>query len=406
MEDAMGQIIRWRDSVIFNPSSGARWDSGLVLKRTPATNKVLVQRHDGAEVTLDAGGLVVVDRSYLRPGTAVASASPSDRGGGPVGVVTAAATALDLVRLDDAPAPVATAVAPAELRRVMEFCLGDYVVSGPWLGRVFEVSLDVDVMFSGGAAVCRVSRAGDKLWTLNEDSLNRQTNSVFYPGQRVGGRRTALRASRWLKGDWKPSHREGTVSRVETAAVLVYWVAASSSRPGAATPPPPPHQQSPRDLTFFCSGEINYGFWGVGDRCFFRRDRAALTPRHRRSRRKPALGAKRDRRRAVELELEQSMSVAGTRTAVDVVWQDGTRQRGVPSLSLVQFVARRDHDFFPGERVVFGGGKDDLDRPEARRVGVVGSLSYKDQTVRVSWFKAAERAGEEPRDVKRLRSPS
>ncbi|CAL5092927.1 unnamed protein product [Urochloa decumbens] len=419
MEDAMGQTIRWRDLVVFNPSAGAHLDRGLVLKRKPGPNKVAVQRLDGAEVTLNAGDVIVVDRSYLRAGMAVASASP-DLGGGQVGVVTGAATALDVVRLDGAGAGeeehapaavlVATAVPPGDLRRVREFCLGDYVVSGPWLGRVFEVSLDVDVMFGdGGAAVCRVARAGSKLWTLNKDSLNRHTNSVFYPGQRVGGSLRDLRAARWLKGDWKPSYLEGTVSRVDTAAVLVYWLASSAS----PAPPPPPHQQSPRDLTFFCSGETNYGFWGVGDRCFFRapaagdvprRDRAALTTRHwnRRRLKPPPLGEKRDRRRAAELE--QSMSVvSGTRTAVDVVWQDGTRQRGVPSVSLVQFVARRDQDFFPGERVVAGttaavdvhGGGDDTARLEAR-VGVVRSLSYKDQMVRVSWFKAAaERAGEE-----------
>ncbi|CAN6356594.1 unnamed protein product [Urochloa humidicola] len=408
MEDAMGQTIRWRDSVMFKQATGAHWDRGRVLKSMPPGPEVLVQRFDGAKVTLDAGDVVVVDRSYLRAGMAVAPAS--DRGGGGlVGVVTGAATALDLVRLADggggveenAPPPaVATAVPPAELRRVREFCLGDYVVSGPWLGRVFEVSLDVDVLFDGGAAVCRVTEGGRKLRTLNKDSLNRLTNSLFYPGQRVRGRLADLWAARWLKGDWKPSYQEGTVSRVETAAVLVYWVA--SSRPGASAPPV--HQQSPRDLTFFCSGETNYGFWGVGDRCFFRapaaaaggdvrrHDRAAPTQRRRR-RRKPPLGLKRDRRCAAA-ELEQSMSVSGTRTVVDVVWQDGTRQRGVPSVSLVPFVARRDdHDFFPGERVVVAA--DDPARPEEARVGVVGSLSYKDQTVRVSWFKAAPgRAGE------------
>ncbi|CAL5092929.1 unnamed protein product [Urochloa decumbens] len=397
MEDAMGQTIRWRDLVIFKPSASAHWDRGLALKRKPGPNKVAVQRLDGAEVTLNAGDVIVVDRSYLRAGMAVASAS-SDLAGGKVGVVTCAATALDLVRLDGgageeehapAPAVVGTAVPPADLRRVREFCLGDYVVSGQWLGRVFEVSLDVDVMFGdGGAAVCRVARAGSKLWTLNKDSLNRHTNSVFYPGQRVGGSLRDLRAA-----------------RVDTAAVHVYWVASSVS---PAPPPPPPHQQIPRDLTFFCSGETNYGFWGLGDRCFFRAPAAgdvrARTTRHwNRHRRKPPLvGVRRDRRRAAELDLERPMCVvAGTRTAVDVVWQDGTRQRGVPSASLVPFVARREHDFFPGERVVVavdahGGGaagEDDPDRLEAR-VGVVGSLSYKDQTVRVSWFKAAERAGE------------
>nr|CAB3466226.1 unnamed protein product [Digitaria exilis] len=100
------------------------------------------------------------------------------------------------------------------------------------------------------------------------DSLNLYTNSVFYPGQRVvAGDASVFRAARWVKGYWKPSHGgQGTVSKVETAAVLVYWVA--SSRLGTDTSlvqasAPPPHQQCPRDLTFFCSGDA--GVWAVVD---------------------------------------------------------------------------------------------------------------------------------------------
>nr|CAB3462390.1 unnamed protein product [Digitaria exilis] len=429
MEDAMGQAILRRDTVMFKPSPGAaHWvSSGVVLKHVHAPGpgaRIVVQCLDGGEVTKDAGDVVVVDRSYLRVGMAVASAS--DPGSGQVGVVTCATSALDLVRLlDDGGEPVvaAKAVAPETLRRVREFALGDYVVSGPWLGRVFEVSLDVDVAFDG-ADVCRVTQAGSKLRAVNRDSLNLHTNSVFYPGQRVvAGDASVFMAARWLKGYWKPSHGgQGTVSKVETASVLVYWVA--SSRLGTDTSlvqaSAPPHQQSPRDLTFFCSGDA--GVWAVGDRCFFRAPcyhadlgggawppqsepaRALTAPRRRRNR----LGANRTRRVA-GLDMDKSMSVSATHTTVDVVWQDGTRQRGVPSVSLLPFVARNDHDFFPGERVVRKGSEEppvaaapnvaggDPARLEAARVGVVGSLSYKDQTVRVSWLKAAAaaaRAGE------------
>ena len=54
-------------------------------------------------------------------------------------------------------------------------------------------------------------------------------------------------------------------------------------------------------------------------------------------------------------EFEHPMSVADTRTVVDVLWQDGTRRRGVPSASLEPFAGLNDYDFFPGERVVVAG---------------------------------------------------
>nr|CAB3466227.1 unnamed protein product [Digitaria exilis] len=148
MEDAMGQAILRRDTVMFKPSIAGRHELGL--RRGSS-----VQCLDGGEVTKDAGDVVVVDRCYLRVGMAVASAS--DPGSGQVGVVTGATSTLDLVRLDGEHArPVA--VSPETLRRVSEFDLGDYVVSGPWLGWVFEVSLDVDVAIDGD--VCRGHAGG------------------------------------------------------------------------------------------------------------------------------------------------------------------------------------------------------------------------------------------------------
>lgn len=48
------------------------------------------------------------------------------------------------------------------------------------------------------------------------------------------------------------------------------------------------------------------------------------------------------------------MTVATIRTVVDVVWQDGSRQRGVPSASLYPGVKQYGHEFFPGQRIVVG----------------------------------------------------
>ncbi|XP_066379976.1 uncharacterized protein, partial [Miscanthus floridulus] len=68
----------------------------------------------------------------------------------------------------------------------------------------------------------------------NKDGSTPRRIRISTWGQRVGGPPCILRASGWLKGYWKPNHGEGTVCRVETTCVLVYWVASSSLLEAAA----------------------------------------------------------------------------------------------------------------------------------------------------------------------------
>lgn len=69
--------------------------TGMALKSLPGS-RVVVQCVDGAKVTKNAhGGVIVVDRSFFHPGMVVVH-----HRGCQAGVVTAAATTLDLVRLD------------------------------------------------------------------------------------------------------------------------------------------------------------------------------------------------------------------------------------------------------------------------------------------------------------------
>jgi len=344
MEKASGRSICPFDLVAFKSTGGgAHGDRGRVLNARPGKgNTRAVLCVDGAVVRVKPSEITVVDRSYLYPGIVVASASDP---GGQLGVVTGVDRALDLVRLDgeNAAAPVAGSVPPGELRRVRVLNLGDYVVSGPWLGRVVEVSLDVDVAFDDGA-VCRVADACRKLSSLRGgDGLSRLTNSAFYPGQLVVGHRSVFRASPWLKGYWKPSRERGTVAKVEMAGVLVYWIASSSTTTDIEASAPPAYQRNPQSLTFFCSPPSCY--WTIGDRCFFRTpgghrappadDKEQLTKSNRS---RPGRMAMKRVRRGVDrshahAEFERPMSVASTRTTADVLWQDGTRQRGVASAS-------------------------------------------------------------------------
>ncbi|CAL4906455.1 unnamed protein product [Urochloa decumbens] len=393
MYDATGQRIFRHDLVMFEKTTGAEHDRGLVVSL--GKTDIIVVLVDGTEVEKKPCDLTVVDRSFLCPGMAVASVS--DCGGQP-GVITGVATKLDLVQLDgtdDRPRVVATGVSPAEVWPVRELTRGDYVVSGMWLGRVVEVSVDVDVLFNDGTAVCRVTNAGDnKLRVVSKKSYWNRHKDGFYPGDGVAGDASVLKASRWIKGHWKPSHGEGIVAKVELGGVLVYW---ATSLQNASSPLPPAYHPNHRNLTFFCPGGTDLRWsWCVSARCYFRSRSPARAPKkkHRTNNNgiliRMAKVKRADRRLT---EVKWPMAVANTRTTVNVLWQDGTRQLGVPSASLLGLPLRSQKDFFPGHRVVtkvLSPTPTIADVTNATsRVGVIKSLSSKDQTVCLSWITAA-----------------
>ncbi|CAL4902879.1 unnamed protein product [Urochloa decumbens] len=393
------------DLVSFN-SEGAYGDHGLVVDEddTPE-GKHAVLRVGRAMAHADPGDLTVVDRSSLFQGQMVLLASDP---GGQAGVVTSVDTALDLAELHGG-AAVAAGVPAAELRRVTSLVHGDYVVSGPSLGRVVQMVVNVDVLFDDGAA-CRVDAANDLLEVVDEDLniMRPGMTSFFYPGQRVraaAGKESVFQDAQWLRGFWQPgAHGEGTVAKVEIEAVFVSWVASAHLGTDLdllrASAPPSliwKKGKSPdgvhHPLTFFGSDDGCY--WAVTDRCFFRRDH------HRR------------RDQDEHAEFERPMSVVGTRTTADVLWQDGTRQHGLPSASLAPFDTHAN-EFVPGERVVSlaaaapSAGDTDNDGPAAvadasdvaagtpaARVGIVRSVDITDRTVRLSWLRAAAPGGVE-----------
>ncbi|CAM0946731.1 unnamed protein product [Alopecurus aequalis] len=381
------------DLVSFESEPGGSVDRGLVIPAdglcSPNNPSVpasafQIMSVDAAVTNGNAGDITLLDRSYISPGQVVASASDL---GGQIGVVTGVTTELDLIRLGDPTAPIQGA-SPCDLRRVRALSLGDYVVSGQWLGRVVEVSLDVDVVFDDGA-VCKVTgvESRRKLVPETPTSYRPQTNTLFYPGQRVTADPYAVfKASQWLNGHWKPSREVGTVCKVEMAGVLVYWIASALSVPmsGAAT----------------TTGEEMEESWSTTDddshehTMLTNKKRPDETTSYRKQTRKYLfVGHRRTRREdRSRTKLELPMSVSNTRTAVDVLWQDGTLQHGAPSSSVVPFEIMNEHEFFPGQYVI-----DNAPAPDGsvvavgsnRRLGIVRSLNYKDQMVHVSWLKAA-----------------
>ncbi|KAK1686623.1 hypothetical protein QYE76_047471 [Lolium multiflorum] len=420
---------------------------------------------DNSVVYKNAGDIRVLDRNHLHPGQVVGSASDI---AGQIGVVTGVTTHLVLAERDNRgmATGVTKGVCPSTLRRISSLTLGDFVVSGPWLGRVVEVSVDVDVLFDDGA-VCRVTNADSKI--LQEvdatGSLRhkQKINCYFYPGQIVQKENSCsiFKAARWLNGYWNPDRYRGTIIKVEMSGVLVYWIASmhcGTDRELVEASAPPAYQH-PDELTFFCAASSCS--WWVSDQCFFREPRSAKTDDDngnvaiahdqeveeeeeeenddpcsennedvidsnqdapiahgvpptptkqngvifygKQLRKVFFEGHRRERRPQVRkhVEVEFPMSVASTNTSIDVIWQDGTQQHGIPSASLIPFDVINEQEFFPGQHVVENdttvGTNGDNDCT-TKRVGIVRSLNFKDQTVCVSWFKAGI-CPDEPREV-------
>ncbi|KAM0839406.1 hypothetical protein ACQ4PT_060340 [Festuca glaucescens] len=376
------------DLVSFTPGraiSGVL-DCGLVLPMTgddADTFKML--RIDGSLVSKKPDKIAVIDRSTLCVGQIVGSASDI---GGQIGVVTGVTTMLDVVRFNSRyqPTKVVMGVPTAGVRRVRALSPGDYVVSGQWLGRVVEVSLDIDVLFDDGA-VCRVTDAQwKKLKLAKPRNYRSQMNTAFYPGAHVVTPDSSdiFTDVQWLNGQWKPDRQEGKVTKVEMASVLVYWIACAELGidQRLLNELAPPAYHNPDDLTYFCSDPDCT--WGLGDRCFLSTDHDEQQYTSSQSPVPPP-----------------TMTVGNTYTSVDVLWQDGTRQHGAESTDINPLSFTNDFNFFPGQYVVdnspthdiivaaVDGTGDDIVCGSTRRIGVVRSQSSKDHMVNVSWFKAA-----------------
>jgi ubiquitin-conjugating enzyme E2 O len=235
-----------------NAGNGAEVDSQSSLP----DNKVRVFWIDGSEKTEDIDDVVVVDRSFLH-GDLVASASDPT---GQMGLVVDVNLVVDL---QGASGDMIKGVSSKDLRRIREFNVGDYVVSGLWLGRVDEVSDNVNVLFDDGS-VCKITRADRRRLRPATGPQHPDTACPFYPGQRVKASSSSVfKTSRWLSGFWKASRLEGTVTKVQSTSVIVYWIA--SAHFATDQKPVPLEEQNPKDLTLLSC--FSYANWQLTDWC-------------------------------------------------------------------------------------------------------------------------------------------
>ncbi|CAN6870270.1 unnamed protein product [Brassica oleracea] len=398
---------------------------------------------DDTEPVQGVKDLTVVDRGFLH-GDYVASASEPT---GQVGVVVDANISVDLLAPDSS---VHKDISTKKLKRVRDFAVGDYVVHGPWLGRVDDVLDNVTVLFDDGS-MCKVLRAEPlQLKPITKNNLEEDANFPYHPGQRVkASSSSVLKTSRWLSGLWKPNRLEGTVTKVTAGSIFVYWIASAGVGPDSSVSPP--EEQSPSDLTLLSS--FTHANWQVGDWCLLpsvnqsatiplhkhvsklrlydsqanqhqkdevseKNEHAGITaealpketsvsslskepahepwPLHRKKIRK--LVIKKDKKvKKKEESFERSLLIVNSRTRVDVAWQDGTVECGREATTLIPIETPGDHEFVAEQYVVEKASDDDDNKTEAKRVGVVKSVNAKERTASVRWLKPLGRA-EEPRE--------
>ncbi|ESQ50824.1 hypothetical protein EUTSA_v10022524mg [Eutrema salsugineum] len=210
---------------------------------------------DNTEPVQDIRDVTVVDRGFLH-GDYVASASEPT---GQVGVVVDVNISVDLLAPDGS---IHKDISTKKLKRVRDFAVGDYVVHGPWLGRIDDVLDNVTVLFDDGS-MCKVLRVEPlQLKPIAKNNLEEDANFPYHPGQRVKASSSSIfKNSRWFSGLWKPNRLEGTVTKVTAGSVFVYWIASAGFGPDSSVSPP--EEQSPSNLTLLSS--FTHASWQVGD---------------------------------------------------------------------------------------------------------------------------------------------
>ncbi|XP_034681431.1 probable ubiquitin-conjugating enzyme E2 23 [Vitis riparia] len=239
-----------------NASSDGNRSGGNYKSSPLPDDQVRVLWMDDSETTQNLNDVTVIDRGFMH-GDYVASASDPT---GQVGVVVDVNISIDLLPIDGT---IIEQVSSRDLKRVRDFAVGDYVVLGPWLGRIDDVLDNVTVSFDDGS-VCKVMRADPLRLKPVTKNILEDGHFPYYPGQRVRARSSSVfKNSRWLSGLWKANRLEGTVTKVTVGSVFIYWIASAGYGPDSSTTPA--EEQNPKNLKLLsCFAHAN---WQVGDWC-------------------------------------------------------------------------------------------------------------------------------------------
>lgn len=302
-----------------------------------------------------------------------------------------------LVDLENVYGKVIKDVNSKKLLKIRSISIGDYVVLGPWLGRVNKVVDSVTILFDDGAK-CEVTATDHKkIFPISPDLLE-DPQYQYYPGQRVQVRLSTLsKSARWLCGAWKENRTDGTVCAVEAGLVSVDWLASALVGSGLSLPAPPCWQDSKKLTLLSCFSHAN---WQLGDWCMLPvSDRKGVMEKHCLSvstcehilgHMKLERGFK---RMNLSFERENIFVMVKIKTKVDVQWQDGSCSVGLDPQSLFPINIVDAHEFWPEQFVLEKGTCDDPNVSSSQRWGVVEVVDAKERIVKVKWKNFALNEG-------------
>lgn len=267
-----------------------------------------------------------------------------------------------LVDLENVFGEVIKDVDSGKLLRMRSILVGDYVIRGPWLGRVEKVVDNIGIIFDNGAKCEIMATDQAQLVPLSPNLLD-DSLYPYHPGQRVRvSHPTTSKSAGWLSAMSKKNRLEGTVFSVEVGLAYVDWI--SSALVGVSmTIPPPTRLQDPKNLTMLSCSTL--ADWQLGDWC--------ILPSETRL------------QRSINSNVDEIFSIGKKKIKVDVMWQDGTCSMGLDTHTLFPVSVLNGHDFFPEQFVMEKTSSDDLAAPASQRWGVVRCVDANEMTVMVKW---------------------
>ncbi|GAB4838546.1 Probable ubiquitin-conjugating enzyme E2 23 [Ancistrocladus abbreviatus] len=221
-----------------------------------SADQVRVLWMDDSETAHNLNDLTVIDRGFLHGDYVASNLDPT----GQIGLVVDVNISVDLLAPDGS---IVKDVSSRDLKRVRDITVGDYVVYGPWLGRVDDVLDNVTVLFADGS-VCKVMQAEPLRLAPISRNLLENAHCPYHPGQRVRASSSSVfKNCRFLSGSWKANRLEGTVTKVTVGSVYVHWIASAGYGPESSTAPA--EEQNPKNLKLLSS--FTHASWQLGDWC-------------------------------------------------------------------------------------------------------------------------------------------
>ncbi|KAH0717947.1 hypothetical protein KY285_013978 [Solanum tuberosum] len=275
-----------------------------------------------------------------------------------------------------------------DLVKIRPISVGDYVVMGPWLGKVEKIVDKIKVLFDDGAK-SEFSAEGSEILTPISPDLVEDPQYPFYPGQRVQVQSVSASGStNWLCGVRSGKREQGTIYAVEAGVVHVDWIGCGSL--GCEKMPSPPTLQDSEKLTLLSC--YSHAKWQLGDCCVLPvADSKNIVRKSIQS--SPPCGPMEQDRQVNKASQKSNRSstflqvavISKTRTKVDVLWQDGSVTTGLDSDSVFPVNIVDAHEFWPEQFVLEKGMGDDSSVPSPKRWGVVRCVDAKERTVKVKW---------------------